>query len=162
MGSEKRFEQVFSRLKLESKRWKSPFVTMTGGITHTPFTTLVSCLLSLRTKDDVTAKASLRLLKKHNTPEKIIRLSNKEIEKLIFPVGFYRTKAKRIKEISKVLIDKYDSKVPDEFDELIKFKGVGPKTASIVMVYGHNKAEFIPVDVHVHVIANRLGWIKSK
>ena len=158
----KKIGLIFKLLKKELRKYDRPFVSEWARVVRDPFTTLVSCLLSLRTKDDVTAKASLRLLKKHNTPEKIIRLSNKEIEKLIFPVGFYRTKAKRIKEISKVLIDKYDSKVPDEFDELIKFKGVGPKTASIVMVYGHNKAEFIPVDVHVHVIANRLGWIKSK
>ena len=118
--------------------------------------------MSLRTKDDVTAKASLRLLKGNRTPEKVLKLSVKKIEKLIYPVGFYRTKARRIKEISKVLIDKYKSKVPKDFDELMKLKGVGKKTAAITMVYGHQKADFIPVDVHVHVIANRLNWVKTK
>jgi endonuclease-3 len=81
---------------------------------------------------------------------------------LIYPVGFYKTKAKRIKDISKILLENYNGKVPNDFDELLKLKGVGRKTAAIVMVYGHKIASFIPVDVHVHVITNRLGWVKSK
>jgi len=162
MGSEKRFEQVFSRLKLESKRWKSPFVTMTGGITHTPFTTLISCLLSLRTKDAVTAKASLRLLKKHDTPEKLLKLPHTQIEDLIYPVGFYKTKARRIKEICGILIENYGSKVPEDFDELLKLKGVGRKTANIVMCYGFHGNDFLPIDTHAHRIPNRLGWVKTK
>ena len=149
-------------LKKESKKWKRPFVSAWAEIVRDPFTTLISCLLSLRTKDEVTAKASLRLLGKYSTPEKILRLSTKQIEKLIYPVGFYKTKSRRIKEISRILIKKYNSKVPDDFDELMKLKGVGEKTAAITMVYGHRKADFIPVDVHVHVIANRLGWVKTK
>ncbi|MFC1705025.1 endonuclease III domain-containing protein, partial [Nanoarchaeota archaeon] len=127
-----------------------------------PFTTLISCILSLRTKDEVTAKASLRLLKTNNTPQRLIKLSTKQIEKLIYPVGFYITKAKRIKEICKVLIEKYNGKVPDKFDELVKLKGVGPKTASITIVYGFNKPDYIAVDSHVFQISNRLGWVKTK
>ena len=109
-------------LKKESKKWKRPFVSAWAEIVRDPFTTLISCLLSLRTKDEVTAKASLRLLGKYSTPEKILRLSTKQIEKLIYPVGFYKTKSRRIKEISRILIKKYNSKVPDDFDELMKLK----------------------------------------
>ena len=132
------------------------------NVINTPFTTLISCILSLRTKDDVTEKASIRLLKDYNTPKKILNLSENQIASLIYPVGFYKTKAKTIKNISKTLIDLYSGKVPDCFDELMKLKGVGRKTANIVMVYGHNKHGYIPIDVHCHRIPNRLGWIKTK
>jgi len=153
---------IIELLKKESKNWKYPFVSGWQRVVKSPFTTLISCILSLRTKDETTAKASIRLLKKYNSPEKILKLTNKQIEKLIYPVGFYRTKAKRIKEICRVLIEKYNSKVPDTFDELIKLKGVGPKTASITVVYGFNKPYHIPTDTHVHQISNRLGWVKTK
>jgi endonuclease-3 len=118
--------------------------------------------LSLRTKDEVTDKASITLLSKYNTPNKIIKLSENQIQKMIYPVGFYKTKSKRIKEISKTLVEKYNGKVPKDFDELVKLKGVGRKTANIVMVYGHKKNDFLPIDTHCHRIPNRLGWIKTK
>lgn len=153
---------VIELLKKESKKWKYPFVSEWSRVVKNPFTTLISCILSLRTKDGITAKASIRLLKKYNTPEKILKLTDTEIEKLIYPVGFYKTKAKRIKEICRVLIDDYDGKVPKGFDELMKLKGVGRKTANIVMVFGHNKKNYIPIDVHCHRIPNRLGWVKTK
>ncbi|MBI2130052.1 endonuclease III [Candidatus Woesearchaeota archaeon] len=162
MAETKNIGIIMQLLKKESKSWKHPFVSEWGRIVRDPFTTLISCLLSLRTKDETTARASIKLLKKYNTPEKILKLSAKKIEKLIYPVGFYRTKAKRIKEICRVLIKEYKSKVPDTFDELIKLKGVGPKTASIVVVYGYNKPDRIPVDTHVHQISNRLGWVNAK
>jgi len=157
-------DEIFKLLKKELEKYETPVVSRSkwGEIVHTPFTTLVSCILSLRTKDEVTEKASVRLLKKYDTPKKLLKLSEKQIQSLIYPVGFYRTKAKRIKEISKTLLDKYNGSVPDDFEELLKLKGVGRKTAAIVMVYGHKIADFIPVDVHVHVIANRLDWVKSK
>ncbi|MBW2980265.1 endonuclease III [Candidatus Woesearchaeota archaeon] len=154
--------KVIKILKKESKKWKYPFVSDWARVVKDPFTTLISCLLSLRTKDEVTAKASIKLLKKYNTPRKILKLSNKQIEKLIYPVGFYITKAKRIKEICKVLLEKHNGKTPDNFEELTKLKGVGPKTASIVVVYGFNKPKHIAVDSHVFQISNRLGWVKTK
>ena len=157
-----KIRRIVKLLKRESKNWKTPFVSEYSRIVKNPFTTLISCLLSLRTKDKTTAIASIRLLKKYNTPERIIKLSTKQIEKLIYPVGFYKTKAKRIKEICKILIEKYKGKVPDTFEELIKLKGVGPKTASITIVYGFNKPKHIPVDTHVHQISNRLGLVKTK
>ena len=164
MNQEKNFEQIFRLLKKELKKYKAPVIS--GGkwekIKKTPFTTLISCVLSLRTKDEVTDKASIRLFKKYNTPETLSKAPISEIEKLIYPVGFYHTKAKRIKEISKTIIHEYDGEVPDDFNELLKLKGVGRKTANIVMVYGHNKTGFLPIDTHCHRIPNRLGWIKTK
>ncbi len=157
-------DEIFKLLHQELDRYDRPIASRSkwDEIVNTPFTTLISCILSLRTKDKVTEQASVRLLKKYNTPKKLLQLPDKQIESLIYPVGFYKTKAKRIKEISKTLIENYDGDVPNDFDELLKLKGVGRKTAAIVMVYGHKIADFIPVDIHVHVIANRLGWIKTK
>jgi endonuclease-3 len=156
-------EKIFSLLTEELKKYKAPVLSKKWEeIKKTPFTTLISCILSLRTKDGVTEEASVRLFKKYNTPEKLSKAPIDEIEKLIFPVGFYHTKARRIKEISKTLIDEYDGKVPEDFNELLKLKGVGRKTANIVMVYGHNKTGFLPIDVHCNRIPNRLGWIKTK
>ena len=157
-------DEIFKLLNLELKQHKYPSVSHPkwDEIINTPFTTLISCILSLRTKDEVTDKASIRLLSKYNNPEKLVKLSEGQIQKLIYPVGFYKTKSKRIKEISQTLIDKYNSEAPEDFNELLKLKGVGRKTAAIVMVYGHKNPSFIPVDVHVHIISNRLGWVKSK
>jgi len=157
-------DKIFDLLKKELKDSKPPSATKSNWdqVIDTPFTTLISCILSLRTKDEVTDKATIRLLKKYDTPEKILKLSNQEIESLIYPVGFYKTKAKRIKEISETLIKNYNGGVPDDFDELLKLKGVGRKTANIVMVYGHKKHGFIPIDTHCNRIPNRLGWIKTK
>ncbi len=153
---------IFRILKKNKNKSKRPFVSEWAEVVKDPFTTLISCMLSLRTKDETTAKASLRLLKRCNTPEKILRLNTKEIEKLIYPVGFYRTKARRIKEISGVLLKKYNGNVPNEFNKLMELKGVGRKTANIVMTYGFNKKDYLPIDIHCHRIPNRLGWIRTK
>ena len=156
-------DEIFKLLNKELSEYNTPVINRAKkDIADTPFNTLISCILSLRTKDEVTEQASLRLLKKYNTPEKILTLSEEEIESLIYPVGFYKTKAKRLKEISKTLIDDYSSKVPEDFDELLKLKGVGRKTANIVMVYGHKKTGYIPIDTHCHKNPNRLGLIKTK
>jgi endonuclease-3 len=157
-------DEIFRLLKKELEKYENPVVSRSklDKVAFTPFTTLISCILSLRTKDEVTEKASIRLLKKYNTPEKLLKLSEKQIQSLIYPVGFYKTKAKRIKEISKTLLDKYNGTVPDDFEELLKLKGVGRKTANIVMVYGHKKHGYLPIDTHCHRIPNRLGWINTK
>lgn len=157
-------EEIFKQLKQELDKQPHPTISdiKWKKIIHTPFTVLISCILSLRTKDEITEKAAINLLKKHNTPEKILKLSEKEIQNLIYPVGFYKTKAKIIKEISKTLIKKYNSKVPEDFTELLKLKGVGRKTANIVMTYGHKKPGYLPIDTHCHRIPNRLGWVKTK
>lgn len=157
-------DEIFHLLKKELEKYTLPVVSHPDwdDIVNTPFTTLISCLLSLRTKDEVTAEASYKLFKKYNTPEKLVLASEKEVQLLIYPVGFYKTKAKRIKDISKILLEMYNGKVPDDFDELLKLKGVGRKTANIVMVYGHKKQGFLPIDTHCHRIPNRLGWINTK
>jgi endonuclease III len=126
-----------------------------------PFKVLISCLISLRTKDEVTYPASQRLFLLADTPKKMAALGVGKIEKAIYPAGFYKTKARRIKEISGRLAKEYGSKVPEDFDELMKFKGVGRKTANIVMVFGFRKPG-IPVDTHVHKLSNRLGWVRTK
>lgn len=128
----------------------------------TPFTVLISCVLSLRTKDEITEEASIRLLKEYHTAEKIIHLSEKKLRELIYPVGFYKVKAKRVKEISRTIIEQYNGKVPNSIKDLLQIKGIGRKTANIVMVYGHNKTDYLPIDTHCHRIPNRLGWISTK
>jgi endonuclease-3 len=157
-------EEIFSLLKKKLRNYRSPVLSKKklDLVKQTPFTSLISCILSLRTKDEVTEQASIRLLRDYGTPEKIIKLPEKKIQSLIYPVGFYKTKSKRIKEISKTIIEKYSGKVPNDFDELIKLKGVGRKTANIVMVYGHKRHGYLPIDTHCHRIPNRLGWIKTK
>jgi endonuclease-3 len=156
-------DEIFKLLKQNLAKYNQPVVSREKReIKNTPFITLISCILSLRTKDEVTEKASIKLLSRYSTPEKILELSEKQIQTLIYPVGFYKTKAKRIKEIATTLIKNYNGIVPNDFNELLKLKGVGRKTANIVMVYGHKKHGFLPIDTHCHRIPNRLGWIKTK
>jgi len=131
-------------------------------IPKTPYTVLISCLLSLRTKDEITEESSIRLLEKYNTPQTMITLPKQTIQQLIYPVGFYKVKAKRIKDISKTIIETYNGKVPDSMQDLLSMKGIGRKTANIVMVYGHNNTNHLPIDTHCHRIPNRLGWISTK
>ncbi|RLG31059.1 endonuclease III [Methanosarcinales archaeon] len=126
-----------------------------------PFLTLISCLLSLRTKDEVTAGASERLFARAKTPEEMLNLKKEEIETAIYPVGFYKRKADQILEICRVLVERYDSRVPDEIDELLKMRGVGRKTANIVITLGYNKPG-VAVDTHVHRISNRMGLVSTK
>ncbi|GAJ14548.1 unnamed protein product, partial [marine sediment metagenome] len=118
-------------------------------------------LLSLRTKDETTAVACKKLFDMASTPEEMLELSEEEIIKAIYPVGFYRNKAKTILHICRELIGRYKSKVPDTTEELLTLKGVGRKTANLVAALGYNKEE-ICVDTHVHRISNRLGFVKTK
>lgn len=160
----KNIEKILNILEKELSVFQDPMVSQKKWeiINKTPFTTLISCLLSLRTKDEITDKASIKLFKKYDTPQQLSKADIKKIEKLIYPVGFYHVKAERIKQISKTLIEKYNGKVPDDFNELLKLKGIGRKTANIVMTYGYNQKNFLPIDTHCHRIPNRLGWIKTK
>lgn len=155
-----KIDDIVTTLKRENKKYIVPIVTRVS-MTKSPFMVLISCLLSLRTKDKVTAEASNRLFKLADNPEKMLGLSIKNIEKTIYPVGFYKTKSKRIKEICKTLLDNYGGIVPDEIDELLKLKGVGRKTANLVVTLGYGKLG-ICVDTHVHRISNRLGLVKTK
>ena len=153
--------RVVGILKKEVKKWREPIVTEISKKEGSPFMVLISCILSLRTKDETTSDASQRLFQMADTPEEMVLLSKKEIEKAIYPVGFYRIKADNILSICHDLIDKYDSRVPDTIDELLKFKGVGRKTANLVVTLGYKKPG-ICVDTHVHRITNRWGYVKTK
>lgn len=127
---------------------------------NNPYKVLVACVLSLRTKDEVTMPASERLFAVADTPEKMAKLEPETIEKLVFPVGFYKTKARSIIEFSQKLLDDFDGRVPDTIDELLTLKGVGRKTANLVVGLGH-QLPAICVDTHVHRICNRLGYIET-
>ncbi len=153
--------RVIEILRESVKDWKQPIVTQIAEREKDPFRILISTILSLRTKDEVTASASERLFSLAKTPEEMLKLSEEEIEKAIYPVGFYRNKAKTIKKICKTLVEEYSSRVPDDLEELLKIKGVGRKTANLVITLGYNKPG-ICVDTHVHRISNRLGYVKTK
>ena len=147
-------------LRREVPRWETPIVTLMAETYQSPFRVLISCILSLRTQDATTAKASHRLFAVADSPDVMLQLTAKKIEKLIYPVGFYRTKAKDILEICRTLIDRYSGQVPDSIDELLKFRGVGRKTANLVVTLGYHKPG-ICVDTHVHRISNRWGYVKT-
>ena len=131
------------------------------GRTLDPFYVLISCLMSHRTKDEVTYSRAKELFRKAKTPRQMMKLSVGKIEKLIYPVGFYHVKARRIKEVSKYLIRHCNGKVPDKIEELLMIKGVGRKTANIVLTHAFRK-QGIAVDTHVHRISNRLGYVRTK
>ena len=147
-------------LRREALKWQTPVVTLIAEASDSPFKVLISCILSLRTQDSTTAQASRRLFALVDSPETMVRLTAKKIEEAIYPVGFYRTKAKTILEICRNLNENYRGSVPDEIDELLKFKGVGRKTANLVVTLGYNKPG-ICVDTHVHRISNRWGYVKT-
>ncbi len=126
-----------------------------------PFKILISTILSARTRDSNTEEATKTLFNKYSTPECIANADVEELEKLIYKAGFYKVKAARIKEVSRLIKEEFDSVVPDDFEDLISLPGVGAKTANCVLVYAF-KTPAIPVDTHVHRIPNRLGWIKTK
>jgi len=126
-----------------------------------PFKILISTILSARTRDANTRIATEKLFAKFSTPKTIAEANLDEIELLIRSSGFYKVKATRIKDVSRILVERYNSNVPDNYEELISLPGVGSKTANCVLVYAY-KVPAIPVDVHVHRISNRLGWVKTK
>lgn len=127
----------------------------------TSYQTLVSCILSLRAKDEITEKISSELFKIADTPEKMISLSNEKLEKIIFSSGYYKNKTKALKKLSEQIIHNYNGKVPESEEELLGLYGVGRKTANIVRCFSFDQ-NVIPIDTHCHRIPNRLGWIKTK
>jgi len=154
-------EIVIRKIKKHIQQFEDPSVTQISNMRKDSYEVLISCILSLRTRDETTLVASRRLFKLARTPGKMIKLTDKQIEEAIYPVGFYKTKTRNIRKINQILLDKYDGKVPEKFEELLELPGVGRKTANIVMVYGFEK-EGLPIDTHCHRIPNRMGWIKTK
>jgi endonuclease-3 len=126
-----------------------------------PFKILISCLLSLRTQDKNTEKASRQLYEVANTPQEIVALSVEKLEELIFSSGHYKKKARVLQSVSNDLIQRFNSKVPNNKENLLSIKGVGPKTANIVLAFAYGK-NVLPIDTHCHRIPNRLGWVETK
>ena len=143
----------------EAKKRNAPVYSLKKN--RTPFQHLVSAILSTRTRDEQTAKATERLFSVAKTPEEIAKLPVEKIDELIRDVGFHRVKAEKIKELAKILIEMYNSEVPSDFNELIKLPGVGRKVANIVLANAFNKPA-IAVDTHVHRIANRMGIVRTR
>ncbi len=159
-----RDEEIHAALRIlrkEVQRWQDPVVGVVARESgRDPFRILISCLLSLRTQDRTTAEASARLFALATDPTSMLELPRWRIERTIYPVGFYRIKAKRIHEICRHLLDRYGGRVPDSIDELLTLPGVGRKTANLVVTVGYQKPG-ICVDIHVHRISNRWGYVKT-
>lgn len=152
--------KVVPLLKREFESRKAPIMDLVAAQTGDPFAILMGTILSARTKDACTAGAISRLLKVADTPEKLERLTIEEIEKLIYPVGFFRMKARHLKELPRVLRERFGGKLPETVEELCELPGVGRKTANLVVALGFCKPA-ICVDVHVHRISNRWGLVKT-
>jgi len=152
--------RVMAVLAEECRQWETPSVTVISEQHRSAFHVLVSCIISLRTKDAVTAAASARLFERAASPQEMICLEPSKIADLIYPAGFYRTKAEQIHAICRTLLAEFNGNVPDNLDQLLSFKGVGRKTANLVMTLGHDK-QGICVDIHVHRITNRWGYVAS-
>jgi endonuclease III len=155
------FTKSWPILKKKVKTFHLPWLEGFAALDRDPFKVLISCILSLRTQDKTTGAAAERLFQRASTPEALMLLSAKTIEKAIYPVGFYRVKAKTIKALSKEIAIRYQSQVPDTLEELLTLKGVGRKTANLVLTRGFNKYG-ICVDTHVHRITNRWGLVETK
>ncbi len=154
---------IISNLKndyIEKKVFHSEFVDFMENIKN-PFIVLICCILSLRTNDKITIKAAKRMLELADDPYKMMGVNIETLARAIYPVGFYQNKAAQIIELSKQIVEKYEGKVPSSIEELVKFKGVGRKTANLVLAKGFN-IPAICVDVHVHRITNRLGYVNTK
>ena len=139
----------------------APVISLAAAQGSSPFEILAATILSLRTKDEVTAAASDRLFRRANTPEAMLRMDAKELEQLIYPVGFYQTKAGRLLEISRILLERHQGRVPDTLEALLELPGVGRKTANLVLIEGFHKPAMC-VDTHVHRISNRIGFVATR
>ena len=139
---------------------RSEFVNLMETF-HNPYLVLIACILSLRTNDKTTYPATLRMLELAKTPQEMAKVSEEDLSNAIYPVGFYKNKAKQIIELSKTIVEKLNGKVPDTIENLTKFNGVGRKTANLVLAKGFG-IPAICVDVHVHRIFNRIGYVNTK
>jgi len=155
---EEKIRELVQKLK-NANLPKSDFVNLMNSL-EDPYLVLIFCILSLRTKDTTTYPAALRLFEIAKTPEEMAKIDEEKISQAIYPVGFYANKAKQIKELSIKLLNEYNGKVPQDIDELCKFNGVGRKTANLTLSLGYGMPS-ICVDVHVHRILNRLGYVST-
>ena len=155
------FAEIVSRVKKSVEDNQVPSVSEIAGMSMDPFQILISTVISLRTKDDVTGAAARRLFDTAATPTAMIGLSTEKVAELIYPAGFYRVKAENIRKISALLLKHYDGKVPPSQKALMELPGVGLKTANLTLSLGFG-LPYICVDIHVHRISNRLGWVTTK
>ncbi len=153
--------RIVHTLTKTSRDWSPTAVGVVAEESRDPFRILISCLISLRTKDEVTAVASARLFRLATAPQRMAELPPAAIARAIYPAGFYRTKARTIRDICRALLERHGGKVPDTMGELLSLKGVGRKTANLVLTIGFGKPG-ICVDTHVHRISNRLGIVATK
>jgi endonuclease-3 len=153
--------QIFERLEEAVQEWETPLVDAMAATGDDPFRILIATILSLRTRDTVTAVVARNLFARADTPEAILALPPEELRDLIKKVGFYNTKAETIRALSHLIIERYDGRVPDDLDELLTLPGVGRKTANLVVIAGYGKPG-ICVDTHVHRISNRFGYVQTK
>ena len=151
---------VIRVLRRQAPSWRPTVVAEVAAAQPDPFRVLIACLLSLRTQDATTREASDRLFRVASSPEAMLRLPAARIARLIFPVGFYRTKARVIRAICRDLLQRFGGRVPADLDALLSLKGVGRKTANLVVTMGFGKPG-ICVDIHVHRISNRLGFVRT-
>jgi len=157
----KQLREALAILRQEVPHWDVPVVTLIAQEKREPYRVLMSTLLSLRTQDQTTAAAAQRLFALADTPQAMVTLDRQTIERAIYPVGFYRTKAVQILDISQRLLTEFGGRVPDDIDVLTTFHGVGRKTANLVLAEGYG-IPAICVDTHVHRISNRWGYVKTK
>lgn len=157
-----KLETIIARLCVETKNFTPPLVDqIISEYGKKPFLILISCLLSLRAKDTTTIHVCQDLFKIAQTPKKLLAIPILKLEKILFKVGFYRNKAQVLRHVSKVILKKYDNTVPSTFEELLKLKGIGRKTANLVIGLAFRKPS-ICADIHVHRISNRLGLVTTK
>ncbi|WP_457600454.1 endonuclease III domain-containing protein [Hydrogenivirga sp.] len=153
--------KVIEILQRHYESWEAPVVTLVAQHTHDPFKVLICALLSTRTRDETTAKVCEKFFGRVNSPQDILDLPLDELERLIYPVGFYRNKAKQLKELARMLIEEFGGRVPDRLEDLLRLPGVGRKVANLVLADGYG-VPAICVDTHVHRITNRWCLIKTK
>jgi endonuclease III len=158
----RRVERIMRALALAITGMELPALEkISASQADDPFQILIATLLSARTQDATTHEASTRLFRRARTPRTMARLSVAEIERLIFPVGFYRTKARHVKACCEMLMSRFGGRVPDTLDDLVLLPGVGRKTANLVMILAFKSRDNICVDTHVHRISNRMGWVRT-
>ncbi|MEM2949303.1 MAG: endonuclease III [Candidatus Bilamarchaeaceae archaeon] len=161
LQKEKTIRRILSLMLSEARERSAPVFSIGEFVSSSPFRSLIFSILSARTKDEASLKAAKRLFSVYPNAQKLAIADKKKIAKLIYGVGFYRQKAKYVINAARMIVDEFDGKVPDDFDELIRIPGVGRKIANVLLLYTFGKNR-IPVDTHVHRISNRLGWVKTK
>jgi len=161
MITNKNIDEIIKKVKQRIKKYDQPVLERFNKKLNSPYWVLISCLLSLRTKDETTEIVTKNLFKQAKTPQQILKLPAKKLKKIIYKTGFYNNKAKAIINVTKKILNEFKGKVPDNLDDLLSLPGVGRKTANLVLTVAYNKLG-ICVDTHVHKIFNRWGYVKTK